>query len=189
MGAVASCVCVCVSVCVWFNSVANASWAPIVGRPEDALKDLMPNPQMFVTHKPAPPLRAEWAPMLSCTLNGLNNQFDSQKNVPHSIIRVGGGGPGGAKVAWVSPKYAPPSYKRGLLSTQGIPKEPRFLHVRPRPLFPSQKTRPKQHFVSLKSASNSWHHRCHGLDSHAVQSSLVRARRCTPCVAPRTGDL
>ena len=84
-----------------FNSVANASWAPIVRRFEGRMKDLIPK---FCTYKPAPPLRAKWASILWSTLSGLNNEFDLQKNVPHRIIR-GGGGPGG--VGGSHPNYPP----------------------------------------------------------------------------------
>ena len=44
---------------LWFNSVVNASWTPIVRHVEGAMKDLIPHPQVFMTHNPAPPLRAQ----------------------------------------------------------------------------------------------------------------------------------
>ena len=91
---------------LWFNCVADASWAPIVRHLEGAMKDLIPNPQMFVPTR-APPLRAKWASMLWSTLSGLNNEFDLQKMSPTEFVRRASG--------WVQsrtggshPEYPPP---------------------------------------------------------------------------------
>ena len=42
-----------------YISVINASWTSVIGRLEHALKCLVPNLQMFVTHKLAPPPKGE----------------------------------------------------------------------------------------------------------------------------------
>ena len=60
-------------------------WSPVIGRPENALKGLIPKLQMFVTHKPAPPLRAKWASMLWSTLSGRNDKM-SQNEEPGSTL-------------------------------------------------------------------------------------------------------
>ena len=73
------------NISLWFNSVVNASWAPVVRRLEGAMKDLIPNPHLLVTHKPAPPLRAKWASMLWSILSGLNNEFDLEKMCPTEL--------------------------------------------------------------------------------------------------------
>ena len=70
---------------LWFNSVINASWVPMVRRLEGATKDLIPNPQMCLTHKSAPPLRAKGASTLWSTLSDLNNEFDVQKMCPTEL--------------------------------------------------------------------------------------------------------
>ena len=77
---------------------------------EGAIRDLIPNPQIFVT------LRAEWASMLWSTLSGLNNEFDLQKNVPHRIIRgEGGSGWLRSRASGLIQNTPPPSYKQALL--------------------------------------------------------------------------
>ena len=57
-----------------YSSVIKASWTPVIRRLEHALKCLVPNLQMFVTHKRAPPLRAKWASWLWSTLSGKNDE-------------------------------------------------------------------------------------------------------------------
>ena len=57
-----------------YSSVINASWTSVITRLEHSLKCLVPNLQMFVTHKAAAPLRAKWASHLWSTLSGKNDE-------------------------------------------------------------------------------------------------------------------
>ena len=57
-----------------YSSVINASWTSVIRRLEHSLKCLVPNLQMFVTHKPAAPLRVKWATRLWSTLSGKNDE-------------------------------------------------------------------------------------------------------------------
>ena len=41
--------------CAPYSSVINVSWTSVIKRLEHALKFLVPNVHMCVTHKPAPP--------------------------------------------------------------------------------------------------------------------------------------
>ena len=57
-----------------YSSVINASLTSVIRRLEHSLKCLVFNLQMFVTHTPAPPLRAKWASRLWSTLSGKNDE-------------------------------------------------------------------------------------------------------------------
>ena len=67
------------------------------------MKDFLFNSQIFVTHKPAPPLTAKGASMLWSALSGLAMNLTYQKCAPQNYKR-GGGGPGGSEVVWLGPK-------------------------------------------------------------------------------------
>ena len=62
--------------CAPYSSVINVSWTSVIRRLEHALKFLVPNVHMCVTHKPPPPppLRAKWPSRLWSTLSGKNDE-------------------------------------------------------------------------------------------------------------------
>ena len=105
-------VCCCrFSLCLYASAMPKSLCGFIVSsvrRLEGAMKDSIPNPQIFVTHKPAPPLSTKWASMLWSTLSGLNDEFAFSKCAPQNY-KMGGGVRVGPKAGgWVSSKIPPP---------------------------------------------------------------------------------